>query len=369
MKSRTVNVSYAEGGANAGTHQVAEKVSKTESLHEYAAALEDTTQKRRNLQVELDQIEASSGKDSEEYANKKKELDALNETFKSQKTKVEELSSAVSEQMNSYETDADSFTQYKDEYVAGTNAMTAATKALANAQDNTGIDTTNLDIFSEKIKQIKNDIDNGDSQQSDWKTFNGLDAFSGMSGEAIINIDKDSSHQTETETAALEKLHKTADENKISFESLIGVFESFGLVQISNSAAADDYADKLEKTMGVIDNIQSAYKACSSAVEEYNQYGYMSVDSLQALLQMDRDFVLAVDYKMDITNANNTVLMQCFEQNGMNGIRLWNSTGVKMTWGIDSANGVAAGSRDMTVIRHIKGDNGLYVYGRPRKSG
>ena len=67
VKSRTVNVSYAEGGANAGTHQVAEKVSKTESLHEYAAALEDTTQKRRNLQVELDQIEASSGKDSEEY--------------------------------------------------------------------------------------------------------------------------------------------------------------------------------------------------------------------------------------------------------------------------------------------------------------
>lgn len=54
--------------------------------------------------------------------------------------------------------------------------------------------------------------------------------------------------------------------------------------------------------------------------------------------------------------------MQCFEQNGMNGIRLWNSTGVKTTWGIDSANGVSAGSRDMTVIRHVKGDNGLYVY-------
>lgn len=270
---------------------IGEDITKTESLQEYAAALEDTTQKRRDLQVELDQIEASSGKDSEEYANKKKELDALNETFESQKTKVEELSTAVSEQMGNYKTDADSFAQYKDEYVAGTNAMTEATKALANAQDNTGIDTTNLDIFSEKIKQIKNDIDNGDSQQSDWKTFNGLDAFSGMSGEAIINIDKDSSHQTETETAALEKLHKTADENKISFESLIGVFESFGLVQISNSAAADDYADKLEKTMGVIDNIQSAYKACSSAVEEYNQYGYMSVDSLQALLQMDDQYL------------------------------------------------------------------------------
>ena len=274
-----------------GDYVTSDSITKTESLEEYTAAFEDTVQKRKNAQLELDKIAVSNGKDSKEYKRRKEELDGLNKTFDEQKAKVEELSKAVSEQMSGYDTNADSFAQYKDEYVAGTNAMTAATKALANAQDNTGIDTTNLDIFSEKVKQIKNDIDNGDSQQSDWKTFNGLDAFSGMTGEAIINIDKDSSHQTETETAALEKLHKTADENKISFESLIGVFESFGLVQISNSATADDYADKLEKTMGVIDNIQSAYKACSSAVEEYNQYGYMSVDSLQALLQMDDQYL------------------------------------------------------------------------------
>ena len=277
VKSRTVNVSYAEGGANAGTHQVTEKVSKTESLNEHSDYFDQLVQKRREMAA-VGEEETQAYKDNEVEIEK-------------EKTKIEELSSAVSEQMSNYSTDADNFDQYKDEYVTGTNAMTAATKALADAQDSTGIDTTNLDIFSEKIKQIKNDIDNGDSQQSDWKTFNGLDAFSGMSGEAIINIDKDSSHQTETETAALEKLHKTADENKISFESLIGVFESFGLVQISNSATADDYADKLEKTMGVIDNIQSAYKACSNAVEEYNKYGYMSVDSLQALLQMDDQYL------------------------------------------------------------------------------
>lgn len=256
---------------------IGEDITKTESLEEHTAALNELIDKRREL--------ATAGKeDTQEYKDNEAAITSETE-------KVKTLSTAVSEQMDGYETDAEGFSKYKDKYVAGTNAMTAATKALANAQDNTGIDTTNLDIFSEKVKQIKNDIDNGDSQQSDWKTFNGLDTFSGMSGEAIINIDKDSSHQTETETAALEKLHKTADENKISFESLIGVFESFGLVQISNSAAADDYADKLEKTMGVIDNIQSAYKACSSAVEEYNQYGYMSVDSLQALLQMDDQYL------------------------------------------------------------------------------
>lgn len=288
VKTRTVNVSYAEGGANAGTHQVAEKVSKTESLQEYTAALEDTVQKRRDLQVELDQIEASSGKDSKEYADKKKELDALNDTFKSQKTTVEELSSAVSEQMGNYSTDADNFDQYKDEYVAGTNAMTAATKALADAQDDTSVDTTNVDIFAEKVNAVKASMSRRGTNDSKGNSYIGaVNEFSGMTGDAVLNIDADTEHQTEAESNALKILHETADKAHISFGDLIGVFEQFGFLQVSNAEAANNYASQLEETMGVIDNIQSAYKNCSTAVEEYNKYGYLSIDSLQSLLQMD----------------------------------------------------------------------------------
>lgn len=256
---------------------IGEDITKTESLEEHTAALDDLIDKRREL--------ATAGKeDTQEYKDNEAAITAETE-------KVEGLSSAVSKQMDSYETDADSFAQYKDEYVAGTNAMTAATKALANAQGDTSIDTTNLDIFSEKVRQIKNDMDNGDSKQSDWKMFNGLGAFSGMTGESIINIDKDTANQTDAEKTALEKLHQVADDNKISFENLIGVFEAFGIIQTSNASSADSYAEQLEKTMGVIDDIQSAYKTCSSAVEEYNKYRYMSVDSLQSLLQMDDEYL------------------------------------------------------------------------------
>lgn len=256
---------------------IGEDITKTESLEEHSAALNELTDKRREL--------ATAGKeDTQEYKDNEAAITSETE-------KVETLSAAVSEQMNGYETDADSFAQYKDEYVAGTNAMTAATKALANAQGETTVDTTNLDIFSEKVRQIKNDMDNGDSQQSDWKMFNGLGAFSGMTGESIINIDKDTTNQTDAEKVALEKLHQVVDDNKISFENLIGVFEAFGIIQTSNASSADSYAEQLEKTMGVIDDIQSAYKTCSSAVEEYNKYGYMSVDSLQSLLQMDDEYL------------------------------------------------------------------------------
>lgn len=260
-----------------GDYTTGKDITKTESLEEHTTALNELTDKRREL--------ATAGKeDTQEYKDNEAAITA-------ETKKVEELSSAVSEQMDGYETDADSFSQYKDEYVAGTNAMTAATKALANAQGDTGIDTTNLDIFSEKVRQIKNDMDNGDSKQSDWKMFNGLDAFSGMTGESIISIDKDTTNQTDAEKTALEKLHQVADDNKISFENLIGVFEAFGIIQTSNASSANSYAEQLEKTMGIIDNIQSAYKTCSTAVEEYNKYGYMSIDSLQSLLQMDDEYL------------------------------------------------------------------------------
>lgn len=270
------------------TYSEADKVTKTESLQEYTAALEDTIQKRRDLQIELDQIEVSSGKDSKAYANKRKELDALNETFESQKTKVEELSNAVSEQMGNYSTDADNFDQYKDEYVAGTNAITAATKALADAQDDTSVDTTNVDIFAEKVSAVKASMSRRGTNDSKGNSYIGaVNEFSGMTGDAVLNIDADTEHQTEAESNALKILHETADKAHISFGDLIGVFEQFGFLQVSNAEAANNYASQLEETMGVIDNIQSAYKSCSTAVEEYNKYGYLSIDSLQSLLQMD----------------------------------------------------------------------------------
>lgn len=205
VKSRTVNVSYAEGGANAGTHQVAEKVSKTESLQEYAAALEDTTQKRRDLQVELDQIEASSGKDSKEYANKKKELDALNETFESQKTKVEELSTAVSEQMGNYKTDADSFAQYKDEYVAGTNAMTEATKALANAKDDVSVTHQESALG----KQLRIEQGQLDKATKAYKKYSELKEHYGKYG----NIDNFNRGIVEWTDENLNKYSQFAEEN------------------------------------------------------------------------------------------------------------------------------------------------------------
>ena len=86
------------------------------------------------------------------------------------------------------------------------------------------------------------------------------------------------------------------------------------------------------------------------------------VDTGVKLLDEDRDFVLAVDYRMQISTPTNSVLMQCYESNGMNGFRLWMNSGCKLAWGTASSETFELGSREMLVLRHVKGENGLHIY-------
>lgn len=89
--------------------------------------------------------------------------------------------------------------------------------------------------------------------------------------------------------------------------------------------------------------------------------GTNHIDTGLSLMEEDRDFVLALDYVFDSASAANSVLAQCYQSDGSEGFRLWYSNGAKITWGTQSA---AAGylNREMLVVRHRRGENGLHVY-------
>ena len=86
------------------------------------------------------------------------------------------------------------------------------------------------------------------------------------------------------------------------------------------------------------------------------------VDTGIALLSEDRDFVLAIDCKMDSDNVNNAVLAQCFSEFDGSGFQLIYNNGVKLKWGNTSVTPSSAYNREMIVIRHIKGENGVHIY-------
>lgn len=86
------------------------------------------------------------------------------------------------------------------------------------------------------------------------------------------------------------------------------------------------------------------------------------LDTGVKLLEEDRDFVLAMDYRVASTSPANSVLAQCYQSNGMSGFRLWNSNGIKAAWGTSSVQSAGMGVREMLVVRHVKGETGLHVY-------
>lgn len=291
--SNETPTSYAEADPNGigVTVTPSKNVTRTEALREHTARVNELS----DAYVKLMSDENAT---DEERAQAKKNLEDEISLTNDAGTKVSELA-------DMYETDASKYGDVSSEVQECTDSMQGASDALERANnllnDTTSVENTNLDAFKSKFKDVIEEIDNGYLSMQEaiaqYKDLSPLQAFGSMTGEAIINIDSDTAHQTEAEATALAKLHEIADANNISFEDLIGAFEQLGIVATSDTSGIANYATQLEETMKAIDSLQSSYKSCSSAVEEYNKYGYLSTDTMQSLLQMDTEYLNCLDLK------------------------------------------------------------------------
>lgn len=137
----------------------------------------------------------------------------------------------------------------------------------------------------------------------------------GMSDDEIIelkvqlgfeNVDQLVSDYRNAINAASEKFSDVdwftwTDENSVNTEEEVDFF-----LKIINSAesakeAIEEYNSATqnievipydwEELNSQIDSIQGAYKAIQSAQEEYNKYGYVSLDTLQALISLDSQYL------------------------------------------------------------------------------
>lgn len=163
--------------------------------------------------------------------------------------------------------------------------------------------------------QLYNDLENGPSGESDGSSsapvryvdhiksaFEILaDSLGKSSGEMtvsdVVGLSQDGIQLTDEQAQALDTLTAAANKYGTTIQGVAEAGEENGLFGgIENAqngiVAAAQQMDTISKK---IDDIQSAYKSCTTAAEEYNKYGYMSVDSLQALLQMDNQYIDCLD--------------------------------------------------------------------------
>lgn len=87
------------------------------------------------------------------------------------------------------------------------------------------------------------------------------------------------------------------------------------------------------------------------------------IDTGLKLFEEDRSFVLAFDYATASDCANNGTVLQCYSDNGARGFKIQkSSTNIQVSWNVSSTIVSQNGKREMVVIRHIKGDDNLYIY-------
>lgn len=85
------------------------------------------------------------------------------------------------------------------------------------------------------------------------------------------------------------------------------------------------------------------------------------IDTGIKLFDVDKDFVLALDYEFN-GSAMNSVLAQCYQGNGDIGFKLQYNNAVQLKWSSDTENIADLNKREMVIVRHKKGDTNLTVY-------
>ena len=132
-------------------------------------------------------------------------------------------------------------------------------------------------------------------------------------------------------------------------------------VELSDVGMSIETSDNYSFMMGYdidYDDIES-----NEIISEKTSYdGSTYFDTGITLFDEDKDFVLAIDYKISSETSSGGTLMQCLQTSGSNGFKLSYGSAPEFVWGSSSIAPSSADSREMLVIRHKKGDNNLYVY-------
>lgn len=200
--------------------------------------------------------------------------------------------------------DVDSYNDSTDAINNNTNARRKlqAVDFWQNDNNNSMDVSFTFDKVNSAVQTLEDTIDGFDASKLNellWGTNEGL---SDEQAQALANLRK-----------ALTDMDFSADTNGVN--AFIQALVQVGIVAQSSANGIDALAagaQKMEDISSKMDEIQSAYKASTSAMEEYNQYGYMSLDSLQSLLTMNTEYLNClelVDGKLQINKQSYAELL------------------------------------------------------------
>lgn len=183
--------------------------------------------------------------------------------------------------------DVDSYNDSTDAINNNTNARRKlqAVDFWSDGKSN-GMDVSfTFDKVNSAIQTLEDTIDEFDASKLNELLLGTNEGLSDEQAQALANLRK-----------ALTDMDFSADTNGVN--AFIQALVQVGIVAQSSANGVDAVAQasqKMEDISSQIDEIQAAYKNATTAIEEYNKYGYLSADTLQTLLNEDFEYLSCLE--------------------------------------------------------------------------
>lgn len=145
------------------------------------------------------------------------------------------------------------------------------------------------------------------------------------------------------------------------------------LYAVATSGRANDYFEQKDYVNIKMGNDYSFTNVAENLLAEEMYFDGTSANVIDTGIKLfgseEKSFTIAIDFEFENATSDDT-LLSCFEYDGSEGFRLrYNGTSPEIQWG-SSSQVVGYGSkRDLVVLRHIKGEDKLYVYSFNGASG
>lgn len=270
--------------------------------------LENLKNEKKELQAELEIYQKlEKAKKDAAAVNIKKELEYIsnnpidffnvNETEKS----IEDAKKILKDAGNSI---ASSLGNDRENIRRETQDMIAAYKELAE------------EISKQKEKMAKESVVSEDDQK---KLEEMESVYAQIGGHLSENAEKfkDWSDTLEGGGEQAEETKGAVDNLRQSIYDAIGTTDDSTEATENATNAQTEYQKQLEDAQGTLDttsesldNLQNVYKTLTTAVDEYNSNGYLSIDTLQSLLSMSDQYLSALSMENGQLVLNTTALDQ-----------------------------------------------------------
>ena len=247
------------------------QVTAIEELNLATEALQRNTEER-NRNIRLAALEArENGTSTQAYAEYQRQISLASAEI----DKAQRIGQKNAETLNTLR---DSLSSVGDEYSEDIEKIDASTEAFLNASSATEETTENLYNIKDAVTE---------------------------EGDAIDEVSQEIEDH-------IKELAETLGITATELSGLSNIFDDLTLESFLAQLA--EARQQISDTSTVIDNLQDALETASSALEEYNENGYLTVDTFQSLMSISAQYLTALVNENGQLEINQTTMGNLIEK-------------------------------------------------------